>query len=324
MISAVLAAVLRSGREDFNNRFAIAKRTYQELDAQIFSNLLAECVDPFLQAIAEIRPDQVNVAANAAFDASLILIGQRLIGFHANCDSFGRNVWKQILIPGARIFADRPDRAIASIFNALCNLSGTPGARAEQWTSEVASFLPQCNHDDMFFAIALIAAWRCGLAHFRKTAIDVADRLPEKIVLQLFHANDSDGWQSVKKKLMENPWFDPAHPNQIPDHVRVVAEIGAFRGFGGPFAEPPLVKSNDEDILIRSADESWLLTADSFGSTLHKIPLAEFESGKNGEVLPKGLPDFSAKGKMTSFASSPTTLALTFEYSHRIKLLSLV
>ena len=115
-----------------------------------------------------------------------------------------------------------------------------------------------------------------------------------------------------------------------------MTQTGAFRGFGGVFIEPPRVALAVEHFLVRSGEESWLLTADIFGATFHRTSLTDFESAVQHTKLPAGLRVADSKvvwederfeipslGKFTSSAANATTLALTSELTHSVVLIAL-
>jgi hypothetical protein len=183
-----------------------------------------------------------------------------------------------------------------------------------------------------------VAAWRAGLAHFRQGALTAADGLPAALALGAVGAPISSKWPEVRKRLLANPWFDPAAPTGNGDatRVQVMAQAGAFRGFGGVFIEPPRVAAEGEHFLVRSGEENWLLTADLFGATFHRTNPSDFDLAVQNSKLPPGLKVADSKvvwgnerfeiaglGKLTSAAANATTLALTSELTHSVVLVAL-
>jgi len=160
--------------------------------------------------------------------------------------------------------------------------------------------------------------------------------LPEPLALAALGAKSGSSWVGVRERLLANPWFDPASEPKTSSNLHVVAQAGSFKGFGGPFIEPPLVVLSGEHLLARSDNECWLLTADVFGSTFHRATIKEFEAAKGGCRLPSNLQvsgsrvvfngdrfEFPALGEFTSAAASATTLALTSRITHSIILAAL-
>ena len=60
MVSAALASILRSGRTDFNARFAAARRIYPELQSEAFAEFLRTAVDELVGAVEKVRADRVG------------------------------------------------------------------------------------------------------------------------------------------------------------------------------------------------------------------------------------------------------------------------
>src|SRR5262249_1631555 len=117
---------------------------------------------------------------------------------------------------------------------------------------------------------------------------------------------------------------------------RIVAQAGAFRGFGGLFIEPPSVAATGSHFLARSGGECWLLTADAFGATFHRATVGEFEAASPESRMPVGLHfdgsrvaidgarfEFPAIGEFTSAAANSTTLAITSRFTHSVVLVAL-
>jgi hypothetical protein len=119
--------------------------------------------------------------------------------------------------------------------------------------------------------------------------------------------------------------------------ARTVARAGAFRGFGGVFTEPPTVGVIDERMFVRGGTECWLLSADAFGATFHRVRPEEFERARRRSPLPNGvsvhgttltvrgstitLPDVF--DRPSSVCATRTTLSLTSSRTHAILLIAL-
>jgi len=163
--------------------------------------------------------------------------------------------------------------------------------------------------------------------------------LPASLALAAVGVAANGNWPEIRMRLLADPWYDPSAAtagNGQASRVQVIAQAGAFRGFGGVFVEPPRVASTGEHFLVRSGEESWLLTADVFGATFHRSNLAEFESAEKATKLPASLRVSDSKlswkderfeigglGKFTSSAANDTTLALTSELTHSVILVAL-
>jgi hypothetical protein len=182
---------------------------------------------------------------------------------------------------------------------------------------------------ETFLKLGQVAAWRSGLAHFRNGAIAAADTLPEALALAAVGAPAKTGWLVERENLRRNPWRDPAKKAQSSGALGIVAEAGAFRGFGGLFVEPPEVASCDDGFLARSGSDYWLLTADLFGSTFHRATASEFDAARqkpSAAVTARGARvdwagqrlQLSGLGEITSVAANDVTLAVTARLTHAI------
>jgi hypothetical protein len=96
--------------------------------------------------------------------------------------------------------------------------------------------------------------------------------------------------------------------------------VGAFRGFGGLFLEPPKVSSSGGGLFVESAGGQWILCADAFGATFHRATEAEAATAEPfRKRTASGLSDPSF-GELTSVAEIDFTRAFAFEKSHAILL----
>jgi hypothetical protein len=339
MIHPNLASIFRSGRAEFNARFAAARHVHPDLDAAAFSDFLQTAVDDLVRAVDQVRPDRVAEVTMSAYDVALELVSQKLAGSGSRLAPVDQG-WRRILPASAALVATAPGRLIAAVCNAVHQLASTPGARPTQWIETMATLAPQCADAEAFLKLGQVAAWRAGLAHFRAGALAAAEALPEPLALATFGVRSGISWAQLRERLLVNPWFDPATDSAVAEKegkgLRVVAQPGSFRGYGGLFVVPPLVASTGDHIFARSDNACWLLTADVFGATFHRAALEDFEVASREQRLPPGLQvkgtgialngkrvEFPALGDVTSTAANSTTLALTSQLTHSIVLVAL-
>jgi hypothetical protein len=329
-----LASVLHSGRDDFNGRFAAARRLHPDLDPAVFAEFLRTHVDALVRAVAQARPDHLAEVSTAAYDAALELVGQRLVG-PASRLPLMTEAWRRVLTTAAPLVANAPGRMIAAVCNAVHQLANTCEARPAQWIETMATLASSCADVEIFLKTGQVAAWRAGLAHFRKGALAVADTLPEALTLTTLRVKKGAPWAEVRSRLSTNPWFDPARDANGAS-FQVAARAGGFRGFGGLFSEPPRLCPAGDDFLVNSGDGYWLLMADAFGATFHRASQEEFNQALKTPPLPPGLRieklrvtrngvswQLPLAGGVSSSAANATTLALTTPLSHAIVLVAL-
>ncbi|QIF03544.1 hypothetical protein [Roseimicrobium sp. ORNL1] len=350
--SPMLAGVLRSGRDGFNARFADMKRRHPSLDADAFSHVLLQSIAPLAESVGREQPDRVPAVVWAAYDAALQLVAERLSGPSGRHPMIEVS-WQRLLPAVTPLLTQSPGKMIAAVSNALCHLSSTMGADPEEWVERMLACAPQLTTVEHFLAAGKLAAWRCGLAHFREGALAAGDTLPEAVALRLLGCTtDGEKWAAVRARVAEYPWWTPGETVSDIPKPRVVKAVGSFRGFGGLFAEPPIVGIVDGNFVVRSGDEAWLLICDAFGATFHRVDMEYFNQSlglrirTRYRVEPTSVTvdstrlDLAELGEITSSAALPNTLmngrrdipnsvadphtlAVTGKYSHGITLIAL-
>ena len=330
-ISASFAEVLRQCRDDFNQRFTHAKRACAELDGPAFLSFVQRAIDPLVVAVATVQPEAALDMASAAYDIALELACQGLLSPRY---ALIEDSWRDRFTTAPMVMAAAPNRVLGSLTNALHHLLMTPGARAEQWSIWIAQLAPRCTDVDTLLRLGQVLAWRAGLAHFRESALTVADALPADLAVQAVGGSGDVSWTQLRERLQANPWCDPAQ-SEVSSQLRFAAEVGSFRGFGGLFPEPPRVAAREGQLLVRSRDQVWAVYADHFGATFHRATVEDFEAAPRARP-PKGIQlerdrvshgrayvPIESYGALTSDASTEHTLALTADCTHAVILLSL-
>lgn len=324
-ISAAFAAVLSSGREHFNARFAVAKRQYGELDPVSFEDYLRHVVDPLVCATEEHSADAVGTVAQAAYDVGLELVGQRLYtGIRQH--HFGTEFSELLRAYVARV-VDAPLTVLGALGNALHNLGSTTGGDPGRFTREMLRLVAHVPDTGTLLALGQVQAWRAGFAHFRQGALEVLDRLDGALASRAMQCSGTADWRDQQRQLRVDPWFDPREGKRAKPRW-----VGAFRGFGGLFTRPPRVTESQGQLLVESGNVHWLLLADAFGATFHRandIEIANASSivhrvdarNRDTELLVRGNPiGEQPRGAITSSIEAAGTLAITFDASHAILL----
>ncbi len=335
LVTGRVAESLRANRSAFNARFAEARRARPALDPAAFSHLLRSTVVPIAQAVERQHPDQTNAVVHALYELSLDLLGQGLLGPDSRYPLIAQG-WQDLLPRLSRYVAASPRRTVGAITNALYNLCITPGARPGEWIESMAALGDRCDNETTLFQAGQIAAWRAGMAHYRQGALELCQALEPAIAraaLGLPPASEPE-LGTLISRLSANPWLRPAQAQDKADKpgLRIIARVGAFRGFGGLFSAPPRVASVGKHFIVTDGQASWLLVADVFGATWHRsdhtfIPgqTAPFSIDRNGQVTHAGykqsLPELA---HFSSAASNGDTLAVTIALSFAVHLVALV
>lgn len=326
MIGQPLAAILKSERDALNARYAAALKRNAQLNPDVLFWFLENCVDPLATKIWNVKPDMARHTVLCAYDVGLIMAGGT---------SEGRMQWLQAIqtalcsfsgVYTAQIAAD-PWRVLSALSNALYQLVSTPGCEPRVWIEGVAALAPHGLDTDAFLRIGQVMAWRAGLAHYRETALAIADTLAEPLAVAAFGA--SGAWGSLRESLLANPWFVP-NGGSIPRF----RTAGAFRGYGGLFPVPPTIGWHNDHFVVHSRDEAWILIADAFGATFHRAtnvqsalsPGRELPDGvsiKRNELVFRGQTLVPMVGTVTSCAANEFTLAITTDATHAVLLVAL-
>jgi len=343
-LTGAFATVLAARRSRFNAQFAEARRWRPNLDGDAFRTHLAEVVAPVIEQIAAAAPAQVEAAAEALYDLSLDLVGQEFLGPRSRYPALGAG-WRRLLPALAAHLAVDPRRFAGALTNALYQLATTPEARAAAWIDEVLALAPLCADTPTLLAAAQVAAWRAGLAHYRRSALQVCRQLPPHVALAALGLTDPKTktptrpqLEAALAQLHDDPWLAPAEAlegKKEERRLQLVARVGAFRGFGGLFVAPPKVTAPGGQFVVTDGAGHWLLSADRFGATLHRAATPPF----GPEAMQAPFYRLDTRGKVTrgkhsavfaelagsqSSAADQTTLAVTTPLSHAVFLIAFV
>ena len=322
MISPAFAAILASGRAQFNQRALEARRRFPSLDMAAFGAFLHDGVDPLVVAVSAAAPERAGGATLAAYDMALGLVGHGLAGPAAK-NPFLNTVWRELAPQFAALLATSPVDVLGMLSNAAIHIAGVAGARPAQWQRELAAVAAQVGSVAQLRALGQVLAWRAGVAHFRLGALAAADTLPPALALAAF-GEPGAHWPQVHAQLLGNPWRGNADGR----------EFGSFTGLGGDFGTPPQVRATADGFVVRSAERHYLLVADAYGAVLHSATAQEFEQAHSGMPASVRLDGASVHvgtrrieldlpvGDI-AVAANAHTLAITSSWTHAIRLLPL-
>lgn len=347
-VTGPFAEVLRAGRDQFNARFAEARRARPQLDETAFSLHLIENVTPIVNAAAAVRSGATSAVAQAAYAMSLELVALGLVGVTA-ADQLASRAWREVAPALAVHVAAQPRKVLAALTNAALYFSDFPGARGDEWLRRMRAAAPLAGTLDDALRIGQVIAWQCGLAHFRAGALESAAALPADAALAALGLGPSDTAESSRDAaiaaLRADRWLAPSRgfsgqPGSLakPQRVEIVRRAGGFRGFSGPFVTPPLIASDGERFFAQSDNGCWLLTADAHGAVFHRAAPHEFaraQAAGAGQPRPFTLVQgvvrvgalsarFPEIVTVASVAQTKDTLAVTTQVSHTIVLIAAV
>lgn len=344
MISSAFTAILKSGREEFNAQYALAKKQFPALEAEAFSNFLQATVDPLVVKVHSTNPEAAGPVAQAAYEVGLELVAQRLVGAQAR-HPWIQQLWDEVLPAAEQHVTAAPREVIGALSNAAHQLGSVPGAQAQDWLAVLTRVAPLSDSAGSFLKAGQVAAWRCGLAHYRESALAVADTLPPALALAALTvpgklngdsashpaespAPDASAWPEIRQRLQDGRWTrglgnngrNPSGRND-PGAPRLMRRTGSFRGFGGLFPEPPRLVVAQDQLYVRSGNDGWLLTADAFGATFHRATPEELAATRPQiPQVPAGIEVPADIGHVTSVARLDHTVAITGALTHAVLL----
>ncbi len=326
-----LAHILAEGRGRYNYQFLEARQRWPELRADEFQLLLEQAVLPVVQRAADCAPQRAGAVLDVLYDLALELLGRRLLGPQARLRAIAVG-WEQLLPRVVHLLVQAPRLVAGALSNALFNLERTPGARPAEWAAIMGRAAEQCEEVSTWLLAGQAAAWRAGMAHYRQGALALCGRLPEPVARDVLDLPARVRVDEAVMRWRTDPWWSPQATNGD-RRLAVVAQLGAFRGFGGPFLNPPRVQWNGGGFVVQDSQATWTLHADRFGAVLLRairpvelLPAAQgtpFALLHNGVVSFQGRRQtFSELRSANSWAANSTTLVATSPLSHRVVVLA--
>jgi hypothetical protein len=331
LITGALARALEEGRPRYNALFAQARHATPTLDPRAFADHLRDTVAPVVEAVAAVAPERAGAVTDVLYEFSLDLVAKDFLTRHP---ALARG-WLTLLAGLPRHLAATPRQFAGSVTNALYNLAQTPGARPVEWAAELLRLGELCADVPALLEAGQVCAWRAGLAHYRDGALAACARLEPRLARAALGLAAADGdapLDELLRQLRADPWLHPAAVGRpAKKRLRLVARVGAFRGFGGAFLRPPRVACADGQLLVSDGETCWLLCADVFGATLHRTAADLPADGTPGRS------PVDARGKVThagenaafaelrgssSAAACGPTLAVTLPLSHVVFLVA--
>lgn len=278
------AAVFNTHRKELNARFGQARQVRPGIDAAVFGGVLARLVAPLVESVGRLDSSRVENAGLALYDLALELVGRDLLG------GLARSAWVEAgwsgLLPMLAPFLTLEPRLVAgSITNALYNLSQAPGARPREWLDRMAAAAPFCPDTSALLAAGQVLAWQAGLAHFRLSALQVAQSLPDHAARSALGLPEDAGLSTAAAlaRWQTDPWWLPARSDSTPG-LRLAGRAGGFRGFGGPFLGLPQVGQAQGRFIVQADGLAWTLFADAFGTVLQRTAASSAAAGASARL----------------------------------------
>jgi hypothetical protein len=329
-----LAEALARGRGEYNARVAAARQRAPLDGHSLFVTLRG--LDAVVRAAHARDPSAVDTVVSALFDAAVELVPQGVLGPGARAPDL-EAAWLALLAATPRMLCADPRRVVAAGMNALTRLAERRGTRLGDWVATMGALSERAADVEVWLRAGVVAAWRSGLAHARKAALDACALLPAElaaVAVGLDAATSAETMARVVERLRVDPWAWPPHVasgEQPPLGIKYICMIGGFRGFGagGRFIAPPRVGLRDGVFVVTDGEGAFELHADFFGATLNPAgpvePGRELPQGRGALVLAAGevrhgedARAFPALAGVSSWASTDLTLVATRPISHHI------
>lgn len=320
-----LADALQAQRERCNAAFAQARHLHPRLDAAAFADHLCGRLAPIIDAVAAVAPARVPDVTTALYDLSLEMMGADLLR-RPEIDG----VWQRLLPTLPRQVSESPRRLTAALSNAAMQVATVGAERAASFVEAMRGAGEGLSLDALL-TYGQVLAWRKGLAHYRESALEAALSLPADVAARALGVGPTRAdTHRLLEDLHADRWLDPSVAPAPAPSLKLMARAGAFRGFGGLFRRPPIIRTADDQLYAIDGDTTWLLCADVFGATFHRVgPInpskaaSPFALDGDGNVR-RGRDSrrMAVLANASSWAATEDLLAVTLPTSHQIFLVA--
>lgn len=325
MVSTSLAKVLAARRHAFNERVKETRHAMPGFDTAAFGVFVTHEIDAICVAVDAVDACASERVVEAAFDIGLGLVAQGLAGPAARLP-WVNQAWRALSVPAARLMAVAPNDALALVTNAVVRLASVPGVRVGDWIDGMASLVERCDTLESLRSLGAVCAWRAGMAHLRRSALEHGDRLPPDLAAAAVGVPTAT-WSSLREPLQAMRWWQPAQG----EVDRQGWTVGGFSGLGGHFGAPPEVRVRGDDFVVESAGRHFLVMADGFGAVVLPASAAEFADGSSTDardlsMTPAGprindtVIRFAAPPDRMQAVASADSVALFSPWSHLIRI----
>lgn len=326
MVSVAVGRILKRHRALCNRWFAETRHRYPHLDAQVFAQFLQQDAAVLLAQVERAYPDQLEALVLAVYRHGLLLTGLRWCGADSGFVLLQR-AWQRYLPECCEQLLQAPERVLIAFAHALRQLQDHPAADGRDWLHRMLALAPLLPQVDDWLRAGQVLAWRCGLAHYRESALQQAQQLNEVALLLALDA--SGRWPQVREQLQRNRWWRPG--DALPLTLQEQRRIGALAGMGGVFTALPQVMASGERLFVISGQQHFELFADGWGASLQPAPApdvaeniapASLQVMRNRVQLGQQVHTVSDIHAITSVACTGDTVALTSADSFQVILLS--
>lgn len=309
-VAPTFQKALRRKASKYNALFAAAQALCA-LDADRFAAHLRDVVAPIVEALATFREgDQaaIDTLTEVLIRNSIDLMSRGLLASETPSPDI-HALYAETLPNLAPFLGDDPGRLITALTTALPLLARQDEALPRHWLQSLVHHCEPCQSTDELLDLGKVLAWTQGMAHFRDSALAVYKTLSKDI------QNTLPPYQELSQR-----W-----PNL--GEFTLLGTAGAFLGFGGHFAAPPVLELFQGNLFAFDGNHYFSIHADRFGATTMRFAEEDLPAGPPKEQvhlpptilahLPK---DFPGQISSACFVFQHQVLALTLPFSFKVYL----
>src|SRR5690606_40356915 len=119
----------------------------------------------------------------------LQLAGLRWCG-HDSCFGLLQQAWQRFLPQALPLIRQTPDKALVALAHGLKQLADHPDADALLWLRQMTALTTLVTDLDDWLRAGQVLAWRCGMAHFRGSALVQSALLDDAVLLFVLDVNE--------------------------------------------------------------------------------------------------------------------------------------
>ncbi len=337
-LSPAFRNALENLREELNSKVRLRLKHGDKIETLDLQRHLRERVGPIIDAVHTCLPERTRIVTSDLFDVSLELFAAGQLGPTAKSVGMDR-LWRVVLPKLSLLVARDPRRIVGSLCNAVLYAEQHSLDVAHRWLEKTEAVGIQAESSEQFLTLGKFAAWTAGLAHYRPSALAIADALPWNIVGELLDLPTGFSAPTVSRFLQRaasNPWEDGVETR--PENggaIELVKRCCAFQGFGGAMLAPPQVALRDGKLFLTDQQSVWQLSADRFGWIQQPVdmPPKQLCAPTSRAKIDSAQPHVDARGTIhweqqqlsvpemaqpTSYACDDDTLAVTIATSFHV------
>lgn len=335
-----LRSWLTAQRPALNTRFRQAQRRYPQLDPEGTLAVLRE----LLPALATDRTAGTDELLSSLYDLVLLHLGRGTLG-----PAGGIRVLLTETFPRLRpLLLARPRFLPGALSNAVEHM----GPQGIAFARGLGALADQLTSADELLDTGAVLAWRLGDARLRRRALDLAARLPPRVVLNalglaawpdtaaplIVAGLAADGWHRPEAFLgpktldrlatADAAALDALHRQLVAPQTEAVSawglagRLGNFRGFDGDFDAPPQLldtgaSAGRHRFWVRSGEANYRIDADAFGWVCRPDAPVDYPVAcRRG-----GRPEHALLAEATTVLAADAVRAFTRADSFRVRVL---